>query len=67
MGQRIFRTRWLELQRRAQLIPYGMGWIQSEKDGGLVLVWETSWTKISGFYLNTRWFCAWFQFRRFHR
>lgn len=65
MGHTNFRRwRWLTIQRRARMIPLGVGWTQTESDGGLVLVWEKHWTKISGFYVNTPWRCIWIQFRR---
>ena len=59
------RRKVLTVQRRARLIPLGVGWTQSEPDGGLVLKWERHWTKISGFYVNTPWWSAWVQFRRY--
>jgi hypothetical protein len=55
--------RWITFQRRSIMLPR-MGWTQAEPDGGLVLVWEKHWTKISGFFFNTRWGSMWVQFRR---
>jgi hypothetical protein len=48
------------------MIPLGLGVCYSEKGGGLVLKHETSWTKISGFVVNTKKGCFWFYFRRTH-
>jgi hypothetical protein len=42
----------------------GIGPIYAERGGGLVLRDETSWRKLSGFWLNTRWGCFWIYFRR---
>lgn len=41
------------------------GFFQTEKNGQSVLAHQMSWTKTAGFYINTRWGCAWFRFRRF--
>lgn len=43
-----------------------VGPIYAEKNGGLVLKTETSWKKISGFFINTNKGCVWFYFRRYH-
>jgi hypothetical protein len=57
------QKRWIVVQRRAITLPR-MGFTQAEKNGDLVLVWEKHWTKISGFFINTRWGSVWIQFRR---
>lgn len=43
----------------------GIGLFYAERDGGMVLRDQTSWRKICGFWVNTRWGCKWIQFRRF--
>lgn len=42
------------------------GFIQAEKNGGLVLKTEKTWKKISGIFINTNRGCYWIYFRRWH-
>lgn len=47
------------------MLPLGFGLHYAEKGGRLVLRDQTAWHKVVGFWVNTRWGCWWFQFRRF--
>lgn len=40
------------------------GVVYAEKNSKIVLKTETSWKKISGFFINTNKGCVWFYFRR---
>jgi hypothetical protein len=46
------------------MLRLGVGVTYAEKNGGLVLRGETSWRKINGLWINTRWGCVWMSFRR---
>lgn len=50
--------------RRYHMLRLGIGVAYAEKDGRSVLKGETHWTKINCIWLNTKWGCYWFTFRR---
>lgn len=50
--------------KRYIMLRKGIGFVQAERDGGLVLNTETSWRKISGIWINTDHGCYWIYFRR---
>lgn len=62
---RKYRDRIVQITRSSFMVERRIGLFYKEKDGKLVLKTETHWTKISGVYWNSPWFCIWIQFRRF--
>lgn len=50
--------------RRYFMMRLGVGPIYAEKDGGPCLKTETSWRKLSGFWINTTKGCVWVMLRR---
>lgn len=50
--------------KRYWLLRLGVGLAYAEKNGGSVLKTEKHWTKINCIWLNTKWGCYWFIFRR---
>jgi len=51
-------------KKRYIMLRQGIGVCYKEKTGTLVLKGETHWTKINGIWINTKWGCWWFEFRR---
>ena len=37
----------------------GVGWAHASATGGVVLIGQTSWRTINGFWVNTPWGCLW--------
>jgi len=50
---------------RLLFLRQGIGVCYKEKDNKLVLKTETHWSKINGIWINSRWGCWWFEFRRY--
>lgn len=46
------------------MLPLGVGPLYAEKGGMPCLRWETSWKKLNGFRINTKWGCIWVELRR---
>jgi hypothetical protein len=57
-------TRSPDKRGRYIMLPLGIGVAYAEKNGGAVLKCDTHWTKINSIWLNTKWGCYWFIFRR---
>lgn len=55
---KVMRTKGWTLPR------YGVGLIYAEREGGPVLLSETTWTKINGIWINTKRGAVWLMFRR---
>lgn len=52
--------------KRYIMLRLGIGPIYAEKGGKACLRNETSWRKLSGFWVNTSLGCFWFELRRVH-
>jgi hypothetical protein len=50
--------------KRYIMIRLGVGPIYAERGGGPCLKTETTWRKLSGFWINTKWGCVWVMLRR---
>lgn len=73
LGQHEKRTvvgnwnRWIWVRRARLFLVPPLCWIQAEKDGGPVLVTESSWRKISGLQMHVGTWQIWVKWRRFER
>jgi hypothetical protein len=56
-----------EPKHRYIFLRLGIGWHYAEKGGKLCLRDQTSWRKIAGVWINTRWGCWWIYFRRYSK